>query len=577
MPLAAAVGILLCGCGSSGSRTTWPLPNADLASTRAAAGSGIDSGNVAKLRPRWRFRFGEGASFGSFASTPVADGDTVYVQDLRSNVFALDARSGSVRWSHRYGARSDGPNGLTIDGGRVYGATDSDAFALDAKSGRELWRKHLTRRGEQFIYIAPVVWHDVVYLSTIGYRPFGRGAIYALDARTGAGRWKFDTIKEPWKFPAKTGGGGLWYPVSVDPDTGRVYGGNSNPTPWGGTPDLPNGAAFPGRALYTDSLLVLDGNTGDLVWHDQVTPHDIRDYDFQASPILATAGGVPLVIGAGKAGHVIAWNRESRKRVWQATVGLHRNDTGPLPARRVRICPGLLGGVETPMAYADGRVFVPVVDLCVTGSATAYDRLTDLDASKGKGRLVALDAATGKPVWERRLGSANFGCATVANDVVFTSTFDGSVYAFGASDGKLLWTAACARASTRARPSSATCCWWAPVCRSRAACASWSRSACLDDELADVVPRQLGAERGVDLSDLARPHLGDRAPTERAARKVDHRGVGRHPRVVGRRVAEEPLGLEVRGSLHAVAGAAVGRRAVPLGGEEPFAPPRNGA
>jgi outer membrane protein assembly factor BamB len=120
-------------------------------------------------------------------------------------------------------------------------------------------------------------------------------------------------------------------------------------------------------------------------------------------------------------------------------VGIHSNDLGPLPRRRVPVCPGLLGGVETPMAYADGRLFVPVVDLCSLGSAVGYQTLTSVDPTSGRGRLVALDAATGKPVWERRFPSPNFGCATVANDVVFTSTYDGSVYAFATASGKLLW------------------------------------------------------------------------------------------------------------------------------------------
>jgi alcohol dehydrogenase (cytochrome c) len=186
---------------------------------------------------------------------------------------------------------------------------------------------------------------------------------------------------------------------------------------------------------------VLDASTGRLLWHDQVTPHDIRDYDFQATPILATLGGNELVLGAGKAGRVIAWNRQTRQRLWAAVVGLHRNDTGPLPRRRVTVCPGLLGGVETPMAYADGALFVPVVDLCGWGSAVSQQTLTSVDPSQGKGRLVALDAVTGRTKWERRLPSPDFGCATVANDAVFTSTYDGRVYALAARDGAILWRA----------------------------------------------------------------------------------------------------------------------------------------
>jgi alcohol dehydrogenase (cytochrome c) len=436
---------LLVGCGEGGAHE-WSLPNGDLSGTRAAVGSSIDASNVARLGARWRFTFRARPSFsGIFASTPVADRNAVYVQDLRSNVFALGRSTGALRWAKWYRARNDGPNGLAVQDARVYGATDSEAFGLDAATGRELWRRRLTSRSEQFVDVAPVVWKGLVFLSTVGYPPFGRGAIYALDADTGGVRWKFVTVKEPWRYPLEAGGGGLWFPVSID-SRGRLYGGNSNPSPWGGTPKRPNGGAFPGPVLYTDSLLVLDARTGRLLWHDQVTPHDVRDYDFQATPILATHAGSELVFGAGKAGRVIAWDRESRQRRWIAVVGLHRNDVGPLPRRRVTVCPGLLGGVETPMAYADGRLLVPVVDLCSWGSAVARQKVTKLDASRGRGRLIALDAATGRPLWERRLPSPVFSCATVSNDVVFTSTYDGRVYAFAVSDGAVLW-----RARMRAR------------------------------------------------------------------------------------------------------------------------------
>jgi outer membrane protein assembly factor BamB len=439
--VAALVAGLLCGCGAHHGEGTWELPNGDLAGTRAAAGSAIDAGNAARLGVRWRYALTAAPTFsGIFASTPVADGETVYLQDLQSNVYALDRSNGTLRWAQRYRAASDGPNGLAVDAQRVYGATDSDAFALAAPAGRELWRRHLTSASEQFVDVAPVVWKDIVFVSTVGYAPLGRGAIYALDAATGAVRWKFATIEEPWRHPLEAGGGGLWYPVSVD-DLGRLYAGNSNPSPWGGTPERPNGGAFPGPAQYTDSLIVLDARTGRLLWYDQVTPHDVRDYDFQATPILVTVEGLDVVFGAGKGGRVIAWDRRTQRRRWTAVVGFHRNDLGPLPRRRVTVCPGLLGGVETPMAYADGRLFVPVVDLCGWGSATARQQLTTVHPSRGTGRLVALDAATGRILWQRRLPSPDFGCATVSNDVVFTSTFDGSVYAFATGDGALVWHA----------------------------------------------------------------------------------------------------------------------------------------
>ncbi|MGZ4381776.1 MAG: outer membrane protein assembly factor BamB family protein, partial [Gaiellaceae bacterium] len=298
-PVAAAalLASLLGGCGTHGARGTWPLPNGDLAGTRAAADSSITARNVGRLQARWRFRFTAKPSLsGLFASTPVADRDTVYFQDLQSDVYALDRSTGKARWGHLYHARNDGPNGLALGDGRVYGATDSDAFALSASTGEPLWSRHLTSASEQFVDVAPMPWKGLVFVGTVGYRPFGRGAIYALDARTGAVRWKFQTVEHPWPLPLDAGGGGIWYPVSID-SLGRLYAGTANPTPWGGTPQLPNGAAFPGPVPYPDSLVVLDARTGRLLWHDQVTPHDVRDYDFEATPILAGK----LVVGAGKA------------------------------------------------------------------------------------------------------------------------------------------------------------------------------------------------------------------------------------------------------------------------------------
>src|ERR1044072_7582501 len=88
---AGAVAALLCGCGGRSADDTWPLPNSDLAGTRAAAGSAIAAAHVGRLGVRRPARFTATPGFsGIFASTPVADRHTAYVQDLTSTVFALD-------------------------------------------------------------------------------------------------------------------------------------------------------------------------------------------------------------------------------------------------------------------------------------------------------------------------------------------------------------------------------------------------------------------------------------------------------------------------------------------------------
>jgi outer membrane protein assembly factor BamB len=187
-----------------------------------------------------------------------------------------------------------------------------------------------------------------------------------------------------------------------------------------------------------------------------VTPHDVRDYDFQLPPIIGSVTGVRAVFGAGKAGLVIAWDRSTHRRLWQTAVGIHRNDRGRLPRQPVSVCPGLLGGVETPMASADGHLYVPVVDLCMRGSAIGYESLARVNVvRRGRGELVALDAATGRNVWTLHLPQPDFGCATVANGVVFTATLDGKVYGVDSGDGRVLWSASL-RAGVNACPALAS-------------------------------------------------------------------------------------------------------------------------
>jgi alcohol dehydrogenase (cytochrome c) len=433
----AIVAFLPRPAGSSPPRG-WPSPNGDLAGTRAAAGSSIDAANVARLRPAWRFPLtGYQTPSGVFASTPVVLGGRVYLQDLDSDVFALDARTGQRVWKTHARQVSGGPNGLAAADGRIYGSTSRSTFALDPATGKVLWRRKLVFRDNQAIDIAPQAANGLVYTSTVGLMPGGKGVLYALDAATGAIRWKFDTVLGRWAVPSQAAGGGAWWPMSIG-DDGTVYAGTANPVPWGGTPKLPNGGAYRGRDLYTDSLLALDGADGRLKWYAQATPHDVRDYDLAASPIVVG----DAVYAAGKAGAVYALAAASGRLSWKRTVGMHRNDVGPLPRKRVSVCPGLYGGVETPMAYAKGRLFVPIVDLCMQGSATGYEPIQDVDiAKRGRGELTALDAASGKPLWTTHFRVPVFACATVANDVVFTATLDGRVYALAASDGRILWRA----------------------------------------------------------------------------------------------------------------------------------------
>ena len=249
-------------------------------------------------------------SSGSLTATPVVADETVYVQDMRSNVYALRLDDGRLRWRHDIGFRNPGPNGLAIEGDRVYGVRRS-VFALDAADGRPVWSRRILADVEYFVDIAPQVAGDRVFASTIGFAPRGRGALYALDRRTGRTIWRFDTIKDPWRYPLEAGGGGAWNTPSVDGDD--VFWGISNPTPWADRASGRTAAPSPAGALHRfprrdgpedrDAAVARPGHPA---------RHPRLRLPPAADPRRSRRGSHHL--GSGKAGVVIAWNRTSGRR-----------------------------------------------------------------------------------------------------------------------------------------------------------------------------------------------------------------------------------------------------------------------
>src|SRR5215469_161531 len=152
--LLGAAALAALAAHTSPARTSdWPLPNRDLSSPRSLTESGIDRRTAPQLHVAWRFRFraAPGPS-GVVTATPVVANGIVYIQDMASTVFALDQRTGRLLWRHRFFYADDpGPNGLAVVGGRVYGATPTNAFALATGTGRLVWTRRLTEVG------APIV------------------------------------------------------------------------------------------------------------------------------------------------------------------------------------------------------------------------------------------------------------------------------------------------------------------------------------------------------------------------------------------------------------------------------------
>jgi predicted lipoprotein with Yx(FWY)xxD motif len=230
---------------------------------------------------------------------------------------------------------------------------------------------------------------------------------------------------------------------------GSLYVGVSNPAPFPGTARHPWGSSRPGPDLYTDSIVKLDEKTGKLLWYYQLTPHDIHDCDMENSPILSSAGGQQLVIDGGKAGILVAVNAHTGKLVWKRSVGVHNghdNDnlyalhgqTSKLHIPEV-IEPGDVGGIESQLATNGTTVFAAVNNLPATYSGQALADVKLAPYSKGTGDLVAVNEATGRVEWDDKLASSPYGAVTIANDVVFTTTYDGMLHAFNASTGAELW------------------------------------------------------------------------------------------------------------------------------------------
>jgi alcohol dehydrogenase (cytochrome c) len=448
------------GGSSAAVAAGWTLPGADPRNTRDVA-SAITSANVGTLGVAWTSPLRDVIpGIAGYATTPVVVNGVVYTQDLQSDVSAISLATGKVRWMHDYNSTNGGPDGVTVANGVVYAATSQDAVALDASTGRQLWSRKLAANDHEGIDMAPGYDNGTVYVSTVPIDPTvgaylggGKGILWALNALTGAPEWSWDEVQNLWGKPSVNSGGGLWDPPSFDRQ-GNLYMGIANPGPVGGTASYPWGSSRPGPDLYTDSVVKLSPH-GKLLWYYQLTPHDLFDWDLEDSPLLTTAHGQPVVIDGGKAGIMIELNAQTGKLIWKLPVGAHNgnNNDGLLteyarpPAHRfpARFCldPGAFGGIESQLATNGSTAFAAVNDLPmpVDGSTGEYapegsgiTRVID----GGIGEMVAVNQDTGKVIWDDKLPSSPYGAAAVTNDVVFTTTYNGYVYAFDAGTGAVL-------------------------------------------------------------------------------------------------------------------------------------------
>src|ERR1700722_3827267 len=433
---------------------SWAYPNGDLANTRDAAGSLITAANVGTLREAWTFKLTGAAATGvtyagSLAAAPVVVNGVVYLQDLYANVYAISLATGKQLWEYSVGVAEKsgpGPDGVAVADGVVYGDSSSTAFALNAATGKVLWDDaSLLNSGQGAFEIQPQVSGGRVYLaSAYGSGP-GGGVLLALNAANGAVLWRFSTVVGGQPAGVKAlpglGSGGAWETPLVGAD-GAVTFGIGNPYQ-----SVGGAVSHPARDLYTDSEVNLDAATGKLRWYYQAVPNDFKDWDMQLSPIATAVNGVPAVIGGGKMGIVYAMNAATGALLWKTPVGEHNgsdDDSALLLEHKLTIKlpytiePGPLGGILTDMALADGSVYVATVNVPV--KATTMGSVNgSAAAGPTSGDIEALSLATGKVEWDTRVSSLPFGAATVSNDLVFTTLYNGTLLALNRATGAIVY------------------------------------------------------------------------------------------------------------------------------------------
>ena len=168
---------------------------------------------------------------------------------------------------------------------------DAQLIAIDSVTGRPIWKTLVADPAIGYaMTLAPLVVKDKIVVGVAGGEYGIRGFIAAYYAETGDEAWRFHTIPGPGEpghdtWPSDSdawehGGSATWLTGSYDSDLNLIYWGTGNPGP-----DF-NPAQRLGDNLYSDSVVALDADSGELKWHFQFTPNDPYDYDSVQIPVL---------------------------------------------------------------------------------------------------------------------------------------------------------------------------------------------------------------------------------------------------------------------------------------------------
>ena len=435
----------------------------------------INQSNVATLRPVWIKQ--TGVTGGAFEVTALVNDGRMYLTTANSHLVVVDPLTGAELWRYDHDFENVdlccGPHnrGVALYEDKVFwGTLDARLMAFDAATGIQLWDTEVGDHRESFsVTGAPLVVKDMVLIG-VGGGEFGiRGYIDAFDVNTGERRWRFYTIPGPgeagnetWQGDSwRTGGAPTWVTGTYDPELNLVFWGTGNP--W---PDINNNVRS-GNNLYSNSVVALDADSGELRWYFQTSPRDEFDHDSTSEPMIIDEeidGEIrKLIVHVSRNGHVYALDREDGEFVYAQEYTrvnwAERDETGkPVlkeslydPAGTV-IFPGLYGGKNwPPAAYSPDThlIYVPTSEWGTTfirREGEGRPGTMDLGGiprfdPQGTGYVVAFDLRSGEVAWQYELpGSFNWaGTLATSGGLVFAGGADGYLRAFDDATGEVLW------------------------------------------------------------------------------------------------------------------------------------------
>lgn len=326
--------------------TGWPQYGGDAGGQRHSSAAQITPANVQGLKQIWSFSTGAltrhagSVKKSAFENTPILAEGKLFICSPFQDVMALDPGTGRQIWRFDPHLSDDPklnyPNSFNCRGvaywkdaggkGRIYlAANNRRLYALDAATGRPLpgfgdhgaatiFDGELRRPGQMQFTSPPVVSHGVVVVGSSlddNQRVDElRGTVRAFDAMTGAPKWSFDPVQGAG---VRAGASNVWAPISIDERRGLVFLPTSSPSPdfWGGyrTTD----------SKYSNAVVALKIETGQVAWVFQTSHHDVWDYDVASQPslgrVIYRGKTVDAVLQPTKQGLLFTLDRDTGKPI----------------------------------------------------------------------------------------------------------------------------------------------------------------------------------------------------------------------------------------------------------------------